>query len=182
MKYFILFSFLLLTAPLCSQADSFTSNRDGGLLTSRITMDVSAPTCSVNGEQGVARTIQMGQVSREELITGSGKAISAPLTVDCSASGTQAKAVEVSVRSAGSSKPASNAEGLLETSMPGVGLQLSWHDGRPVSLSAESSRTFEAENSQLWELAISAKPVATTTEFVSGGKYVGTIAVNLTYL
>ncbi|MHC9060964.1 fimbrial protein [Pantoea sp. y20] len=182
MNYLSLLSFFIFAVPLCSQADSFGSNRDGGLLTSRITMDVSAPTCSVNAEQGVARTIQMGQISREELIAGKGKAMNAPLTVDCSASGTQAKAVEVSVRPAGSSKPADNTEGLLETSLPGVGLQMSWHDGKLVSFATDSSRRFEAGNSQIWELAITAKPVATITEFVSGGRYVGTISVNLTYL
>lgn len=181
MNYLSLFSFLLVI-PLSGQADSFSSNRDGGTLRSQITMEVSAPTCTVNGEKGITRTVYMGQISWEDLLAGRGKTAIAPLRVDCSASGTQAKAVEVNVQAAGSSKPDSNIQGLLQTNMSGVGLQLAWHDGEPVSLKADTYRNFAAGTNPIWDLAITAKPVATSTEISNGGRYVGMITVDLTYL
>lgn len=168
---------LMLPAPVLAD-DTFGPNQTGGTLTSKITMTVGTPTCSLDRS---SQTVDFSDITVAQLRAAS-EHLPAGLTLSCDS---VPAGITLTMKPVGGSTVDNVASpGVVTGSVPGTGYKLTWAAGSAFGSqgsTVEYNVPLTVPESSITDLKMTVTPVATTSGRIESGTSTATISMVLNF-
>lgn len=170
----------MLTISGFACADRFDGVKSEGRLISNIMMTVADITCQINDGSGISQQVSIPIVTLDELKSGKEKSAEALLLIDCRSSTDQPGKIKISLSPVGNSAVFDG--NTMTTSLPGLGLRLSWKDRTlPSLILGNTNYSTHHLTGDVWDFSLVASPVLLGKPDSAVGNYSGTLQIKIQY-